>query len=80
MGLVYKILLRVLSAAALIVLTIYVVRAFDSRRMPDLAPEHRIHFDSEFSAAMEQDTDWAAYMAIDKAVAAELEQKIAKNE
>ena len=73
-------MLRVLSAAALIVLTVYVVRAFDSRRMPDLAPEHRIHFESEFSAAKEQDTDWAAYMAIDRAVAAELEQKIEKND
>ncbi|MBT8078390.1 MAG: alpha/beta fold hydrolase [Gammaproteobacteria bacterium] len=65
-----------MSAVALIVLTIYVVRAFDSRRMPELAAEHRVFFDSEFSAADEPTTDWARYLDIEQALQAELSSKI----
>jgi len=59
-----------------LVVTVYLVRAFDSRRMPDLGPEYRIEFEQEFSASREDATDWPAYLAIEDALAIELEDKI----
>ncbi len=44
--------------------------------MPDPGPEHRIYFDNEFTASQEADTDWAGYLAIESALAKELEQEI----
>ena len=57
-----RILTRTAAIIAAIVLVVYVVRAFDARRFPDLGPEYRIHFESEFEAADEADTDWAAFL------------------
>jgi len=59
-----------------IALTIYFVRALGARRMPPLGPEHRIEFEHEFDASMEDETDWAAYLAIEDKLAAELAAKI----
>jgi alpha-beta hydrolase superfamily lysophospholipase len=64
------------TVIVVLLLTIYFGRAFDALRMPPLGPEHRIQFDEEFNAAMENDTDWAAYLAIEKKLAAELAEKI----
>lgn len=75
-SLLYKILYRVVATLAIIVVTVYVVRAFDSRRMPNLGPEHRIRFASEFSADQEAGTDWAGYLAIEEALTRELEEKV----
>lgn len=73
-------LFRLLSRTAIvigaIILVVYVVRAFDSRRFPDLGPEFRIHFASEFSASDESDTDWRAYLQIEDELADELDRKI----
>lgn len=62
------------------VLLIYFVRALDARRMLPLGPEHRIELDAEFDASMEDDTDWAAYLAIEDQLDAELEARIPSNE
>ncbi|MDH3751453.1 MAG: alpha/beta fold hydrolase, partial [Gammaproteobacteria bacterium] len=59
-----------------LLLTIYFGRAFDARRFPPLGPEYRIRFENEFSAAQEEQTDWSAYIAIEKKLAIELAGKI----
>ena len=64
------------TVVVVLLLTIYFGRVFDALRMPPLGPEHRIKFDEEFKASMENDTDWAAYLAIEDALAAELAEKI----
>ena len=69
-------LIRSVLIVLVLTATIYFVRAFDSRRMPDLGPEYRIEFDSEFTASREQDIDWQGYLAIEAALALELEEKI----
>ncbi|MDH3337279.1 MAG: lysophospholipase [Gammaproteobacteria bacterium] len=64
------------TVVTVLVLTIYFSLALDARRMPPLGPEHRIEFDEEFDASMEDATDWPAYLALEDKLAAELEQKI----
>jgi alpha-beta hydrolase superfamily lysophospholipase len=64
------------TVVVVLLLTIYFGRAFDALRMPLLGPEHRIKFDEEFNASMENDTDWAAYLAIEDKLAAELAEKV----
>ncbi|MDX2607990.1 MAG: alpha/beta fold hydrolase [Woeseiaceae bacterium] len=64
------------TVVVVLLLTIYFGRAYDALRMPPLGPEHRIQFDEEFNASMENDTDWAAYLAIEDKLAAELAEKI----
>lgn len=53
-------------------LTVYFVRAFDSRNMSEPGPEHRISFEHEFEASDEAQTDWAAYLEIENRLADEL--------
>jgi alpha-beta hydrolase superfamily lysophospholipase len=65
-----------LTVITVLALTVYFVRALDSRRMAELGPEHRIAFDSEFDASQEDETDWAVYLAIEAALASELDEKI----
>ncbi len=64
------------TVLTVLVLTVYFSLALDARRMPPLGPEHRINFDEEFNASMEDETDWATYLAIEDRLAAELEAKI----
>ena len=64
------------SALVVLALAVYFVRAFESRRLPPLGPEHRIEFENEFDASMEDSTDWDAYLAIEDKLAAELDEKI----
>jgi alpha-beta hydrolase superfamily lysophospholipase len=66
----------IVSVLTVLLLTIYFVRAFDSRRMPPLGPEYRIEFEHEFDASQEDQTDWSAYLAIEIKLAVELEEKI----
>jgi len=61
---------------AAIALVVYVVRAFDSRRFLDLGAEYRIHFESEFEASEEAETDWNTLLEIENELAAELDRKI----
>lgn len=58
---------------------IYISRALDSRDLPELGPEHRIRFESEFSASRESETNWSAYLRIEDALAAELESGILRD-
>ena len=58
------------SALVVLALAVYFVRAFESRRLPPLGPEHRIEFENEFDASMEDSTDWDAYLAIEDKLAA----------
>jgi alpha-beta hydrolase superfamily lysophospholipase len=71
---------RIFKLAALILgvllLTVYFVRAYDSRNMPPLGPEYRIEFDREFDASQETDVDWTAYLEIEAELAREVDEKI----
>jgi hypothetical protein len=71
---------RYLSGIALVLLfagtAFYGLHAVESRNLPDMGPEHRIRFDSEFTADRESQTDWQAYLRIENELAAELETKI----
>ncbi len=59
-----------------LLLTIYFVRAYDSRNMPALGPEFRIEFEHEFNASQETQVDWSAYLEIENKLSIELEEKI----
>jgi alpha-beta hydrolase superfamily lysophospholipase len=59
-----------------LVLTVYFLRALDSRTMPHLDPEHHIVFEHEFDASQEANTHWADYLAIEHELAEELRKKI----
>ena len=64
------------TVLTVLVLTVYFVRAIDSRNMPALGPEHRIEFEHEFDASQEADTSWPDYIAIEDALEIELLEKI----
>jgi alpha-beta hydrolase superfamily lysophospholipase len=61
---------------SVLVLTVYFLRAFDSRNMQQLGPEYRVVFEHEFDASQEQDTNWSDYLAIEDQLAIELLEKI----
>ena len=63
-----------------LVLTTFITLAFLSRKHPDLSPEHRIEFAYEFEASLEAETDWAAYLAIEARLDAELDKKVLSGE
>ena len=71
-----KIVVRTAATIVAIAFVIYFVRAFDSRRFPDLGIEYHIHFESEFEAADEADTSWDDLLKIEDALAEELARKI----
>ncbi|MGI9236846.1 MAG: alpha/beta hydrolase [Woeseiaceae bacterium] len=65
-------LLRYLAVGGGVVLvTVYLVWALDSRKMPPLRAEHRVEFEEEFKAHHESETDWAGYLAREERLAAE---------
>lgn len=76
----FGIVVKIAGTILLLAVTVYFVRAFDARRMPDLGAEYRIEFESEFSSDQEAETDWPRYLAIEAALAAELEEKIDSDE
>ena len=76
MSIVVKISKWIVVVLAVLLLTIYFVRAFDSRSMAALGPEYRIEFEHEFDASQESQTDWSAYLAIEDKLAIELAEKI----
>ena len=56
----------IITVFAVLFLTIYFGWAFESRRMLQLQPEHRIQFDSEFRARDEETyTDWQDYLEME---------------
>jgi alpha-beta hydrolase superfamily lysophospholipase len=66
----------VLTVVTVLFLTLYFGWAFDSRGMLQLGPEHRITFEQEFRANLEDVTEWADYLEIEKKLASELNGKI----
>ena len=70
----------ILTVFAVLFLTIYFGWAFESRRMLQLQPEHRITFDAEFRARDEDETDWQDYLAIEDRLAQELDETIHDSE
>ena len=70
----------ILTVFAVLFLTIYFGWAFESRRMLQLQPEHRITFDAEFRAKDEDETDWQDYLAIEDRLAQELDETIHDSE
>jgi alpha-beta hydrolase superfamily lysophospholipase len=76
MAIIVKIAKWIASVFVVLLLTIYFVRAYDSRNMPPLGPEYRIEFEHEFDASQEARVDWSAYLEIENRLAAELEEKI----
>ena len=67
---------RTVAVIGLLAVTVYFVRALDARRFPPLGPEHRIHFEQEFTARMEEETSWADYLQIEERLGAELSDSI----
>ena len=76
MSLIVKIVKWLASMLVVLLLTIYFVRASDSRNMPALGPEYRIEFEHEFDASQEAEVDWSALLAIENKLAIELEENI----
>jgi len=76
MSLLVRFLKLVASILGVLLLTVYFVRAYDSRNMPPLGPEYRIEFEHEFDASQESLVDWSAYLEIEGKLAIELEEKI----
>ena len=73
----------IITIVAVLLLTIYFGWAFESRHMLELRPEHRIEFDAEFEARNEDETSWQDYLAIEAALADELDaifERIARPE
>ena len=64
------------TVVGVLLLTIYFGWAFDSRDMLQPGPEHRIRFEHEFHAALEEATDWAGYLDIEERLAAETAAKL----
>ena len=76
MSIIVKIVKWLAVILSVLLMTIYFVRAYDSRNMPALGPEYRIEFEHEFDASQESDVDWGTYLEIEKKLAKELEEEI----
>lgn len=76
MQILLKLVVRALLITGGIVLVVYFVRAFDSRGLPALGPEHRIRFSEEFHAGDEDETDWPRYLQFEQDLARELAENI----
>ena len=76
MAIIVKLAKWLASMLVVLLLTIYFVRAYDSRNMPPLGPEYRIEFKHEFNASQEAAVDWSAYLELESRLAIELEEEI----
>ena len=76
MSLLVKFFKLAATILGVLLLTVYFVRAYDSRNLPPLGPEYRIEFEHEFDASQEAHVDWSAYLEIESKLANELEQQI----
>ncbi len=67
-----RLLLKLLRKTAILLLavvaTIILVRAFDSRRKPDLKPWHTVHLENEFTAEGFRGETFADYLEIEDQV------------
>jgi esterase/lipase len=60
----------------ILALTIYFIRAYDSLSTMQLRDEHRIEFENEFRADMERSFTWEDYLALEKSLKTELDEKL----
>ena len=73
----FRLLMRVVIALAIVTVTIILVRAVDSRKLPDLRVWHTVELESEYRASRDGDIDgFAAYLAQEQRVFDELDEKI----
>lgn len=72
-----KLAVRGVLLVVLLTITVYLVRAFDARRMPDLRLWHRASLDSEFRASdYRPDLTFGDYQRIEEKLFEELEQEV----
>lgn len=73
----FKWLIRLSVIVVAVVVTIYVVRAFDSRRLPDLKPWHTVVLENEFRAdEVPADFDFADYLELEDRLFREVDERI----
>lgn len=70
----------VLVALILIILTIFLVRAFDSRSMSPPRPEHRVRLVDEYRVGLEAEYDWEKYRALEQQLATATQAAIGPRE
>jgi len=71
-----KVLTRAAAAVLVIAATIVLVRAFGSRRLPELKPWHEVYLASEFTAEDFRGSTFADYLEVEERVFEELEERI----
>ena len=77
MRFLFRLLMRVLIALAIVTVTIIFVRALDSRKLPELRVWHTVELESEYRAQRDGDIDgFAAYLIQEQRVFDELNAKI----
>ena len=73
----FRLLKRVVIALAIVAIIIILVRAVDSRKLPELRVWHTVELDSEYRARRDGDIDgFAAYLAQEQRLFDELNEKI----
>jgi len=77
MRFLFRLLMRVVIALAIVTVTIILVRAIDSRKLPELRVWHTVELASEYRAQRDGDIDgFAAYLTQERQVFDELNAKI----
>jgi alpha-beta hydrolase superfamily lysophospholipase len=71
-----RLLVRIVVILAVVAATIVLVRAFDSRRKPDLKPWHNVPLESEFRAETFEGTTFDDYLAVEEGTFRELDEKV----
>jgi alpha-beta hydrolase superfamily lysophospholipase len=71
-----KVLARAAVAVLVIAATIVLVRAFDSRRLPELKPWHEVRLESEFTDEDFSGSTFTDYLEVEERVFEELEEKV----
>jgi len=81
MRFLFRLLMRVVIALAIVTVTIILVRAVDSRKLPELRVWHTVELESEYRARRDGDIDgFAAYLTQEQRVFDELNAKIYSEE
>ncbi len=77
MWFLFRLLMRVVIALAIVTVTIILVRAVDSRKLPELRVRHTVELESEYRAQRDGDIDgFAAYLTQEQRVFDELNAKV----
>lgn len=71
-----KALMRAAVAAVLIAATIVLVRAFGSRRLPELKPWHEVRLENEFTSENFKGSTFSDYLEVEARVFDELEKRV----